>query len=76
MAKIDATKRVVRGAVTPALENVVLWHERDISHSSVERMLAPDATTTLGFMLERATGLVQGLVVYPERFRAGAGASR
>jgi adenylosuccinate lyase len=58
--------RVVRGALTPALENVALWHERDISHSSVERMLAPDATTTLGFMLERCTGLVEGLVVYPE----------
>jgi adenylosuccinate lyase len=59
--------RVVRAAVTPALENVALWHERDISHSSVERMLAPDATATLGFMLERAAGLVEGLVVYPER---------
>jgi adenylosuccinate lyase len=61
--------RVVRGSVVPALENVALWHERDISHSSVERMIAPDATTTLGFMLERAAGLVEGLVVYPERMR-------
>src|SRR6478609_6186044 len=61
--------RVVRAAVTPALENVALWHERDISHSSVERMLAPDATTTLGFMLERCTGLVEGLVVYPENMK-------
>ncbi len=59
--------RVVRAAVTPALENVALWHERDISHSSVERMIAPDVTTTLGFMLERATRLVSGLVVYPEQ---------
>jgi adenylosuccinate lyase len=59
--------RVVRAAVLPALENVALWHERDISHSSVERMIAPDATATLGFMLERAAGLVDGLVVYPER---------
>jgi adenylosuccinate lyase len=59
--------RVVRAALAPALENVALWHERDISHSSVERMIAPDATTTLGFMLERASGLVRGLVVYPER---------
>lgn len=58
--------RVVRGAVTPAIENIALWHERDISHSSVERMIAPDATTTLGFMLERATRLTKGLVVYPE----------
>lgn len=58
--------RVVRAAVLPALENVVLWHERDISHSSVERMIAPDATSTLAFMLDRATQLVEGLVVYPE----------
>lgn len=61
--------RVVRAAVTPALENVALWHERDISHSSVERMLAPDATATLGFMLERAAGVVEGLVVYADRMR-------
>jgi adenylosuccinate lyase len=61
--------RIVRSAVTPALENVALWHERDISHSSVERMIAPDATATLGFMLERAAGLVEGLVVYPSRLR-------
>jgi adenylosuccinate lyase len=61
--------RVVRSAVVPALENVALWHERDISHSSVERMIVPDATATLGFMLERAAGLVEGLVVYPERMR-------
>ncbi len=59
--------RVVRAAVVPALEDVALWHERDISHSSVERMIAPDATATLGFMLERATSLVDGLVVYPEQ---------
>jgi adenylosuccinate lyase len=58
--------RVVRGAVVPALENVSLWHERDISHSSVERMIAPDTTATLGCMLERATQLIDGLVVYPE----------
>ncbi len=61
--------RVVRGALAPALENIALWHERDISHSSVERMLAPDATATLGFMLERCTGLVEGLVVYPENMK-------
>jgi len=58
--------RVVRAAVIPALEDVALWHERDISHSSVERMIAPDATTTLGYMLERAAALVDGLVIYPE----------
>jgi adenylosuccinate lyase len=61
--------RVVRAAVAPALEDVALWHERDISHSSVERMLAPDATATLAFMLDRATSLVDGLVVYPERMK-------
>jgi adenylosuccinate lyase len=61
--------RIVRAQVVPALENVALWHERDISHSSVERMIAPDATATLGFMLDRAAGLVEGLVVYPERLR-------
>jgi adenylosuccinate lyase len=60
---------VVRSALLPALENVALWHERDISHSSVERMIAPDATATLGFMLERAASLVEGLVVYSERLR-------
>ncbi|HEY2407557.1 MAG TPA: adenylosuccinate lyase [Polyangiaceae bacterium] len=67
--------RVVRAAVTPALENVALWHERDISHSSVERMLAPDATATLAFMLDRARGLVEGLVVYPERMKKNLDAS-
>jgi adenylosuccinate lyase len=61
--------RVVRSAVVPALENVALWHERDISHSSVERMIAPDATSTLAFMLDRASSLVDGLVVYPERMK-------
>jgi len=59
----------VRGAVVPALENVALWHERDISHSSVERMIAPDATSTLAFMLDRAADLVDGLVVYPENMK-------
>jgi adenylosuccinate lyase len=61
--------RVVRAAVLPALENVALWHERDISHSSVERMIAPDATATLAFMLDRARSLVEGLVVYPARLK-------
>jgi len=61
--------RIVRAAAMPALEDVVLWHERDISHSSVERMIAPDATTTLGFMLERTTSLVEGLVVREENLR-------
>jgi adenylosuccinate lyase len=58
--------RLVRGYVTPALEDVVLWHERDISHSSVERMIGPDATVTLDFALSRLAGVVDKLVVYPE----------
>ena len=58
--------RAVRAAVVPALENVALWHERDISHSSVERMIAPDATVTLDFALARLTALMEALVVYPE----------
>ena len=57
--------RMVRAYVTPALENVVLWHERDISHSSAERMIGPDATVTLDFALVRLTGLIDRLVVYP-----------
>ena len=61
--------RMVRGYVTPALENVALWHERDISHSSVERYIAPDACITLDFALARATGVVEKLLVYPERMR-------
>jgi adenylosuccinate lyase len=59
--------RMVRGYVTPALENVALWHERDISHSSVERYIGPDATITLDFALGRLTGVMDKLLVYPER---------
>ena len=59
--------RLVRAAVIPALENVTLWHERDISHSSVERGIAPDATVTLDFALVRLTGMMAQLTVYPER---------
>ena len=59
--------RVVRAAVTPALENVVLWHERDISHSSVERAIAPDATVTLDFALMRMAGMIEKMLVYPAR---------
>jgi adenylosuccinate lyase len=62
--------RMVRSAVVPAMENVPLWHERDISHSSVERFIAPDATITLDFALVRAAGLIEKLVVYPERMLA------
>jgi adenylosuccinate lyase len=61
--------RIVRGYVTPALENVALWHERDISHSSVERMIGPDATITLDFALGRTIGLMKNLVVYPENMQ-------
>ncbi|HEX3179699.1 MAG TPA: adenylosuccinate lyase [Beijerinckiaceae bacterium] len=61
--------RLVRGMVIPALENVALWHERDISHSSVERMIGPDATITLDFALARLTGVVDKLIVYPQNMR-------
>ncbi|HEX8192063.1 MAG TPA: adenylosuccinate lyase [Allosphingosinicella sp.] len=61
--------RMVRGYVTPALENVALWHERDISHSSVERYIGPDATVTLDFALARLTGVMDKLLVYPERMQ-------
>ncbi|WP_293939957.1 adenylosuccinate lyase [Sphingomonas sp.] len=61
--------RVVRSAVVPAMENVALWHERDISHSSVERFIGPDATVTLDFALARLTGVVDKLLVYPDRMQ-------
>ena len=61
--------RIVRAAVVPALENVALWHERDISHSSVERMIAPDATITLDFALARLTGMMDKLEVFPNTMR-------
>jgi adenylosuccinate lyase len=66
---ITGLARVVRSAVTPALEDVALWHERDISHSAVERVIAPDATVALDFALARAAELVEKLVVYPERMK-------
>jgi adenylosuccinate lyase len=66
---ITGLARVVRAAVVPAMENVALWHERDISHSSVERMIGPDATVTLDFALARMTGVIDRLVVYPEMMR-------
>jgi adenylosuccinate lyase len=59
--------RLVRSAAVPALEDVTLWHERDISHSSVERGIGPDATTHLDFALRRLAGVVERLVIYPER---------
>ncbi len=62
--------RLVRGYVIPAMENVALWHERDISHSSVERVIAPDATIALDFALQRLAGMIETLIVYPERMAA------
>jgi adenylosuccinate lyase len=66
---VTGLARMVRAYVTPALENVALWHERDISHSSVERMIGPDATTTLDFALARMTSVIDKLVVYPANMR-------
>jgi adenylosuccinate lyase len=67
---LSGLARLLRGYSLSALENVPLWHERDISHSSVERMVGPDATTVLDFMLHRFAGLVEALRIYPERMRA------
>ncbi len=66
---LSGLSRVLRGYALAALEDVALWHERDISHSSVERVIGPDATVTLDFMLHRFAGLIDGLRVYPERMR-------
>jgi adenylosuccinate lyase len=66
---VTGLARMVRAYVTPALENVALWHERDISHSSVERMIGPDATATLDFALNRLAGIIDKLVVYPDNMR-------
>lgn len=62
--------RLVRSMALPAMENVALWHERDISHSSVERSIGPDATVTLDFALARLTGVIDNLAVYPDNMRA------
>ena len=62
--------RMVRAYALPAMENVALWHERDISHSSVERMIGPDATITLDFALARLAGVIGKLVVYPDNMKA------
>jgi adenylosuccinate lyase len=67
---VTGLARVVRAAVVPALENMTLWHERDISHSSTERYIAPDATGTLDFALNRIAGVVEQLVVYDDRMKA------
>jgi adenylosuccinate lyase len=67
---LTGLSRVIRSAVIPALENVVTWHERDISHSSVERFIAPDATVTLDFALHRLAGIIDRMIVDPERMKA------
>jgi adenylosuccinate lyase len=67
---VTGLSRVLRGHVTSALENMALWHERDISNSSVERIVLPDSTSALHFMLHRMAGLVSSLRVFPERVRA------
>jgi adenylosuccinate lyase len=73
---VTGLARVVRAAVVPALEDVALWHERDISHSSVERFIGPDATITLDFALARMAGVVEKLVIYPERMKENLEKSR
>ncbi len=73
---ISGLARLLRGYCVSALENVALWHERDISHSSVERVIGPDATTVLDFMLARLTGIIEGLVVFPENIRKNMGLTR
>jgi len=66
---LSGLSRMVRAYAMPAMENIVLWHERDISHSSVERMIGPDATVTLDFALNRLAGLIEKLLVYPENMQ-------
>ena len=73
--RICGLARVVRGHVVTALENVALWHERDISHSSAERVILPDAFLAVDYMLDRFAWLVEGLVVFPERMRANVESS-
>ena len=66
-SNLTGLARMIRSAAIPAMENVALWHERDISHSSVERYIAPDATITLDFALTRLTGVIDKLLIYPAR---------
>ena len=73
---VTGLARMVRSYAIPAMENVALWHERDISHSSVERYIGPDATITLDFALARMTGVIEKLVVYPERMQKNLDATR
>ena len=66
---ITGLARIVRSAVAPAMENIALWHERDISHSSVERVIGPDTTVALDFSLARMTGVIEKLIVYPKMMK-------
>ena len=68
--RITGLSRLLRGYTVAAMENIPLWHERDISHSSVERVILPDATITLDYMMQTMTELMRGLVVYPDRMRS------
>ncbi len=74
--RVSGLARLLRGYAASALENVALWHERDISHSSVERVILPDATCTLDFMLKEMTRILKGLKVYPDRMRTNLGITR
>jgi adenylosuccinate lyase len=74
--RLSGLARVIRGHAIAALENVALWHERDISHSSVERIILPDSCTLLDYMLSRLTRMIEGLVVYPENMRRNLELSR
>ena len=74
--QITGMARLVRGNAVAALENIALWHERDISHSSVERVIVPDSFCALDHMVRRFTRIVAGLVVYPARMRANLEQSR
>jgi adenylosuccinate lyase len=74
--RLSGLARVLRGNAVVALENVALWHERDISHSSAERIILPDSCTLLDYMLAKLTELVEGLQVYPERMQQNLEASK
>jgi len=73
---LTGLSRMIRAFAAPALENVVLWHERDISHSSAERFIGPDATITLDFALSRLTGIIDNLLIYPQKMRENLGSLR
>ena len=74
--RICGIARVIRANSIVGLENVALWHERDISHSSAERVVLPDSSTALDYILQKAIGLIDGLVVYPDRMLENLGATK